>query len=109
MSNKNILHHVITVKIIENTAALDTSRLSQAAFKNSYAHYSAIAQVLDEYDMPRTSKIVWRTQRIEDLINIALEAHGMQVQRSKTKLEWVNNNRHDMIIHMVLEELDNEQ
>lgn len=109
MSNKNILHHVITVKIIGNTAALDTSRLSQAAFKNSYAHYSAIAQVLDEYDMPRTSKIVWRTQRIEDLINIALERYGMQVQRDKTKLEWVNNSRHDMIIHMVLEERDNGQ
>nr|DAU28030.1 MAG TPA: hypothetical protein [Caudoviricetes sp.] len=109
MSNKNILHHVITVKVIGNTAALDTSRLSQAAFKNSYAHYSAIAQVLDEYDMPRTSKIVWRTQRIEDLINIALERYGMQVQRSKTKLELVNGNRHDMIIHMVLEERDNGQ
>lgn len=109
MSNKNILHHVITAKIIGNTAALDTSRLSQAAFKNSYAHYSAIAKALDEYDMPRTSKIVWRTQRIEDLINIALERHGMQVQRDKTKLEWVNNNRHDMIIHMVLEARDNGQ
>lgn len=109
MSNKNILHHVITVKIIGNTAALDTSRLSQAAFKNSYAHYSAIAKALDEYDMPRTSKIVWRTQRIEDLINIALEAHGMQVQRDKTRLECVNANRHDMIIHMVLEERDNGQ
>nr|DAX39449.1 MAG TPA: hypothetical protein [Caudoviricetes sp.] len=109
MINKNILHHVITVKIIGNTAALDTSRLSQAAFKNSYAHYSAIAQVLDEYDMPRTSKIVWRTQRIEDLINIALKRYGIQVQRSKTRLEWVNRNRHDMIIHMVLEERDNGQ
>ena len=109
MSNKNILHHIITVKIIGNTAALDTSRLSQAAFKNAYAHYSAIAQVLDEYDMPRTSKIVWRTQRIEDLINIALERYGMQVQRSKTKLEWVNTNRYDMIIHMVLEERTNGQ
>ena len=108
MSNRNILHHVITVKVIGNTAALDTSRLSQAAFKNSYAHYSAIAQVLDEYDMPRTSKIVWRIQRVEDLIDIALEAHGMQVQRDKTKLECVNTNRHDMIIHMVLEERDNE-
>lgn len=107
MSNKNILHHVITVKIIGNTAALDTSRLSQAAFKNAYAQYSAIAQVLDEYDMPRTSKIAWRTQRVEDLINIALERYGMQVQRSKTKLEWVNSNRHDMIIHMVLGERDN--
>lgn len=103
----NILHHVITAKIIGNTAALDTSRLSQAAFKNSYAQYSAIAQVLDEYDMPRTSKIVWRTQRVEDLINIALGRYGMQVQRSKTKLEWVNGNKHDMIIHMVLEERDN--
>lgn len=109
MSNRNILHHVITVKIIGNTAALDTSRLSQAAFKNSYAHYSAIAQVLDEYDMPRTSKIVWRTQRVEDLINIALKRYGIQVQRSKTRLEWVNRNRHDMIIHLVLEERDNGQ
>lgn len=109
MGSKNILHHIITVKIVENTAALDTSRLSQAAFKNSYAQYSAIAQVLDEYDMPRTSKIVWRTQRVEDLINIVLERYGIQVQRSKTKLEWVNNNRHDMIIHMVLEERDNGQ
>ena len=59
--------------------------------------------------MPRTSKIVWRIQHIEDLINIALEAHGMQVQRDKTKLEFVNTNRHDMIIHMVLEERDNGQ
>lgn len=109
MSNKNILHHVITVKVIGDTAALNTSRLSQAAFKKSYAHYSAIAQVLDEYDMPRTSKIVWRTKRIEDLINIALERYGMQVQRSKTKLEWVNTNRYDMIIHMVLEERTNGQ
>nr|DAM95302.1 MAG TPA: hypothetical protein [Caudoviricetes sp.]DAN63374.1 MAG TPA: hypothetical protein [Caudoviricetes sp.]DAP08770.1 MAG TPA: hypothetical protein [Caudoviricetes sp.] len=109
MSNRNILHHVITVKVIGNTAALDTSRLSQAAFKNSYAHYSAIAQVLDEYDMPRTSKIVWRTQRVEDLINIALKRYGIQVQRSKTRLEWVNRNRHDMIIHLVLEERDNGQ
>lgn len=109
MSNKNILHHVITVKVIGNTAALDTSRLSQAAFKNSYAHYSAIAKVLDEYDMPRTSKIVWRTQRVEDLINIALKRYGIQVQRSKTRLEWVNRNRHDMIIHLVLEERDNGQ
>lgn len=107
MGSKNILHHVITVKIIGNTAALDTSRLSQAAFKNSYAHYSAIAQVLDEYDMPRTSKIVWRTQRVEDLINIALEKYGMQVKRDKTKLDWVIGNRCDMIIHMVLEERDN--
>lgn len=109
MSNRNILHHVITIKVIGNTAALDTSRLSQAAFKNSYAHYSAIAQVLDEYDMPRTSKIVWRTQRVEDLINIALKRYGIQVQRSKTRLEWVNRNRHDMIIHLVLEERDNGQ
>ena len=109
MSTKNILHHVITVKIVENTAALDTSHLSQAAFKNSYAQYSAIAQALDEYDMPHTSKMVWRTQRVEDLINIALERYGMQVQRSKTKLEWVNVNKHDMIIHVVLEERDNGQ
>lgn len=109
MSNRNILHHVITVKVIGNTAALDTSRLSQAAFKNSYAHYSAIAQVLDEYDIPRTSKIVWRTQRVEDLINIALKRYGIQVQRSKTRLEWVTRNRHDMIIHLVLEERDNGQ
>nr|DAT45628.1 MAG TPA: hypothetical protein [Caudoviricetes sp.] len=109
MSNKNILNHIITVKIIGNTAALDTSRLSQAAFKNAYAHYSAIAQVLDEYDMPRTSKIVWRTQRVEDLINIALELYGMQVQRSKAKLEWVATNRYDMIIHLILEEKDNGQ
>ena len=109
MSNKNILHHVITVKVIGNTAALDTSRLSQAAFKNSYAHYSAITQVLDEYDMPHTSKIVWRTQRVEDLIDIALKRYGIQVQRSKTRLEWVNRSRHDIIIHLVLEERDNGQ
>lgn len=109
MSSKTILHHVVTVHIIEDTAALNTSRLSQAAFKNAYAQYAAIAKALDEYDMPRTSKIVWRTQRVEDLINIAIERYGMQVQRSKTKLECVNTNRHDMIIHMVLEERDNGQ
>lgn len=107
MSSKTILHHVVTVHIIEDTAALNTSRLSQAAFKNAYAQYAAIAKELDKYDMPLTDKIVWRTQRVEDLINIALERYGMQVQRSKTKLEWINSNRHDMIIHMVLEERDN--
>ena len=107
MSSKTILNHIVTVHIIEDTAALSTSRLSQAAFKNAYAQYAAIVKELDEYDLPRTSKIVWRMQRVEDLINIALEQYGMQVQRSKTKLERVNSNRHDMIIHMVLEERDN--
>lgn len=104
MNSKNILHHVITVKIIENTAALDTSRLSQAAFKNSYADYSAIAQALDDYDMPKTSKIAWRTQRVEDLVNIALGGRGMQVQRDKTRLELINGNRRDMLVHIILEE-----
>lgn len=108
MSSKTILHHVVTVHIIEDTAALNTSRLSQAAFKNAYAQYAAIAKELDEYDLPRTQKLVWRAQRVEDLVDIALERYGMQVQRGKTRLEWVNNNRHDMIIHMVLEERDNE-
>lgn len=107
MSNKNILHHVITVKIVENTAALDTSRLSQAAFKNSYAQYSAIAKELDDYDLPRTKKLVWRAQRVEDLVDIALKQYGMQVQRPKTKLEMVSDNMYSIIIHMVLEERTN--
>lgn len=103
MNSKSILH-VITVKIIENTAALDTSRLSQAAFKNSYADYSAIARSLDDYDMPKTSKIAWRTRRVEDLVNIALEGRGMQVQRDKTRLEMINGTKRDMIVHLVLGE-----
>lgn len=104
MHNKNILHHVITVKIIGNTAALDTSRLSQAAFKNSYAQYSAIAQVLDEYDMPRTSKIVWRTQRVEDLVDNALKRYSMRVARSKTAIESLNSKKGYLALHMTLEE-----
>lgn len=104
MSNKNILHHVITVKVIGNTAALDTSRLSQAAFKNSYAHYSAIAQVLDEYDMPRTSKIVWRTQRVEDLVDKALKRYGMRVVRNKTAIESLNRKKGYLALHITLEE-----
>ena len=107
MSNKNILNHVITVKIVENTAALDTSRLSQAAFKNSYAQYSAIANALDDYGLPRTQKLVWRAQRVEDLADIALKRYGMRVQRPKTKLEIVGDNMYNIIIHMVLEELTN--
>lgn len=108
MSNKNILHHVITVKIIGNTAALDTSRLSQAAFKNSYAHYSAIAQALDEYDMPRTSKLVWRTQRVEDLVDKALKRYGMRVARSKTAIEPLNGKKGYLNLHMTLEEAQGE-
>lgn len=107
MSSKKILNHVITVKIIENTAALDTSRLSQAAFKNSYAQYSAIANALDDYDLPRTQKLVWRAQQVEDLADIALKRYGMRVQRPKTKLEIVDDNMYNIIIHMVLEELTN--
>lgn len=107
MSNKNILHHVINVKIVENTAALDTSRLSQAAFKNAYAHYSAIAKELDNYDLRRTQKLVWRAQRVEDLVDIALKRYGIQVQRSKTRLELIGDNMYNIIIHMILEERDN--
>lgn len=108
MSNKNILHHVITVKIIGNTAALDTSRLSHAAFKNSYAHYSAIAQALDEYDMPRTSKLVWRTQRVEDLVDKALKRYGMRVARSKTAIEPLIGKKGYLNLHMTLEEAQGE-
>lgn len=109
MSTKNILHHVITVKIVENTAALDTSRLSQAAFKNSYAQYSAIAKALDDYDLPRTQKLVWRAQCVEDLVDSALKQYGMRVQRPKTRIELVGDNMYNIIIHMVLEERDNGQ
>lgn len=109
MGSKNILHHIITVKIVENTAALDTSRLSQAAFKNSYAQYSAIAQVLDEYDMPRTSKIVWRTQRVEDLVDKALRRYGLRVVRSKTAMESLNSKKGYLALHMTLEESQGEQ
>lgn len=109
MSNKNILHHVISVKIVENTAALDTSHLSQAAFKNSYAQYSAITKSLDDYDLPRTQKLVWRAQRVEDLVDIALKRYGIQTQRSKTRLELIGDNMYNIIIHLVLEELDNGQ
>lgn len=109
MSSKNILHHVISVKIVENTAALDTSHLSQAAFKNSYAQYSAIAKALDDYSLPRTQKLVWRAQRVEDLVDIALKRYGMKVQRPKTRLEMVSDNMYNIIIHMILEERDNGQ
>lgn len=104
----NILHHVITAKIIGNTAALDTSRLSQAAFKNSYAQYSAIAQVLDEYDMPPTDKLVWRTQRVEDLVDKALKRYGMRVARSKTAIEPLNGKKGYLGLHMTLEEAQGE-
>lgn len=109
MSSKTILHHIVTVHIIEDTAALDTSRLSQAAFKNAYAQYEAIAKELDEYDLPRTQKLVWRAQRVEDLVDIALKRYGMKVQRPKTRLEIVGDNMYNIIIHMVLEERTNGQ
>lgn len=109
MSSKTILHHVVTVHIIEDTAALNTSRLSQAAFKNAYAQYAAIAKELDEYDLPRTQKLVWRAQRVEDLVDIALKRYGMKVQRPKTRLEIVGDNMYNIIIHMVLEERTNGQ
>lgn len=109
ISSKTILSHVVSVKIVENTAALDTSRLSQAAFKNSYAQYSAIAKAFDDYDLPRTQKLVWRAQRVEDLVDIALKQYGMRVQRPKTRVEIVDCNMYNIIIHMVMEELDNEQ
>ena len=57
MSSKTILHHVVTVYIIEDTAALNTSRLSQAALKNASAQYAALAKELDEYEMPPLSLI----------------------------------------------------
>lgn len=104
MSSKTILHHVVTVRIIEDTAALDTSRLSQAAFKNAYAQYAAIAKELDEYDMPPTNKLVWRTQRVEDLVDKALKRYGMRVVRSKTAMESLNSNKGYLALHMTLEE-----
>nr|DAK97014.1 MAG TPA: hypothetical protein [Caudoviricetes sp.] len=104
MSSKTILHHVVTVHIIEDTAALDTSRLSQAAFKNAYAQYAAIAKELDGYDMPLTDKLVWRTQRVEDLVDKALKRYGMRVARSKTAMESLNSNKGYLALHMTLEE-----
>lgn len=104
MSSKTILHHVVTVRIIEDTAALDTSRLSQAAFKNAYAQYTAIAKELDGYDMPLTDKLVWRTQRVEDLVDKALKRYGMRVVRSKTAMESLNSNKGYLALHMTLEE-----
>lgn len=109
MSAKNILHHVISVKIIENTAALDTSRLSQAAFKNAYAQYSEIAKALDDYDLPRTQKLVWRAQQVEDLVDIALKQYGMQAQRPKTRIELVGDSMYNIIVHLLLEERANAQ
>ena len=108
MSSKTILHHVVTVHIIEDTAALDTSRLSQADFKNAYAQYAAIAKELDEYDMPPTDKLVWRTQRIEDLIDKALKRYGMRVARSKTAIESLNSKKGYLALHMTLEEAQGE-
>ena len=104
MSSKTILHHVVTVHIIEDTAALDTSRLSQAAFKNAYAQYAAIAKELDKYDMPLTDKIVWRMQCIEDLVDKALKRYGMRVVRSKTAMESLNSKKGSLVMHMTLEE-----
>lgn len=108
MSSKTILNHVITVKIVENTAALDTSRLSQAAFKNAYAQYAAIAKELDEYDMPLKDKLVWRTQRVEDLVDKALKRYGMRVARSKTAMESLNSKKGYFALHMTLEEVQGE-
>nr|DAR85146.1 MAG TPA: hypothetical protein [Caudoviricetes sp.] len=104
MSSNTILHHVVTVHIIEDTAALNTSRLPQAAFKNSYAQYAAIAKELDEYDMPLTDRLVWRTQCAEDLVDKALKRYGMRVVRSKTAMESLNSKKGDLALHMTLEE-----
>ena len=109
MSSKTILHHVVTVHIIEDTVALDTSRLSQAAFKNAYAQYAAIAKELDKYDMPLTDKIVWRTQRVEDLVDKALKRYGLRVVRSKTAMESLNSKKGYLALHMTLEEALSEQ
>lgn len=109
MSSKTILNHVITAKIVENTAALDTSRLSQAAFKNAYAQYASIAKELDEYDMPLTDKLVWCTQRVEDLVDKALKRYGMRVARSKTSMESLNCKKGYLALHMTLEEAQGEQ
>jgi hypothetical protein len=108
MSSKTILRHVVTVHIIEDTAALNTSRLSQAAFKNAYAQYAAIAKELDEYDMPLTDKLVWRTQRVEDLVDKALKRYGMRVARSKTAIESLNSKKGYLALHITLEEAKGE-
>lgn len=106
MSNKNILQHIVTVHIIGDTATLNTARLSQAAFKNSYAHYSAIAQALDEYDMPQSKKLIWRTQCVEDLVDKALKRYGMRVARSKTVMEFIDGIKSRLVLHMTLEEIE---
>lgn len=108
MSSKTILHHVVTVYIIEDTAALNTSRLSQAAFKNAYAQYAEIARELDGYDMLPTDKLVWRTQRVEDLVDKALKRYGMRVVRSKTAMESLNSKKGYLALHMTLEEVPSE-
>lgn len=108
MNSKSILHHVITVKVIENTAALDTSRLSQAAFKNSYADYSAIAQTLDDYDVHSSETLARRLHRVEDLVDIALRARGLRVNDEETRIELINGRRLDMIVYIVLEESGDE-
>ena len=105
MSSKTILHHVVTVHIIEDTAALNTSRLSQAAFKNAYAQYAAIAKELDEYNMPLTDKLVWRMQRVEDLVDKALKRYGMHVKRNKTAMEFIDGIKARTAMHMTLEEI----
>ena len=102
---KGILRHIVTVHIIGDTAALNTSRLSQAAFKNSYAQYAAIAQALDEYDMPQNKKLVWRTQHVEDLVDKALRRYGMRVARSKTSMEFIDGIKSRLALHMTLEEI----
>lgn len=104
MNSRNILHHVITVKIIENTAALDTSRLSQAAFKNSYADYSAIARSLDDYDVHSSEELARRVYRVEDLVGIALKQRGLRVNDEETRIELINGRRLDMLVYIVLEE-----
>lgn len=109
MSSKTILNHIVTAHIIENTASLNTSRLSQAAFKNAYAQYAAIAKDLDEYDMPPTDKLVWRIQRVEDLVDKALKRYGMRVARSKTTMESLNSKKGYLALHMTLEEAQGEQ
>lgn len=105
---KGILRHIVTVHIIGDTATLNTSRLSQAAFKNSYAQYAAIALELDEYDMPQDKKLIWRTQCVEDLVDKALKRYGMRVVRSKTTVEFIDGIKSRLALHMTLGEIPGE-
>lgn len=108
MTNRNILHHIISVNIIGDTAKLNTRRLSQAAFKNAYTHYAAIGKELKKYNMPQDKKLIWRTQHVEDLVDNALERYGMRVARGKSSMEFLKHGKLDVALHMALEDTKDE-